>query len=51
MILKNITMDAADQIAVWARQFEAWASQLEPDEEVKALGMTKGKAERGPTAG
>ena len=33
MILKNITMDAADQIASWAEQFAAWATLLEPEEE------------------
>ena len=43
MILKNITMDAADQIAVWARQFEAWASQLEPDEESEGAGGGEGE--------
>jgi hypothetical protein len=45
LIQKNITMDAADQVAVWAKQFETWASQLEPQEESEGGGGGEGGGE------
>lgn len=45
LILKNITMEAADQVAIWSKQFEDWASQLEPQEESEGSGGGEGGGE------
>ncbi len=45
LILKNITMEAADQVSIWATQFEKWASQLEPQKESDGSGGGEGGGE------
>ena len=45
LILKNITMEAADQVANWSKQFEEWASKLEPEEEGDGSGGGEGGGE------
>jgi hypothetical protein len=45
LILKNITMEAADQVANWSKQFEEWASQLEPQDDSEGSGGGEGGGE------
>jgi len=42
LILKNITMEAADQVAAWAKQFEDWAKHLEPEQDSEGGGGGEG---------
>ncbi len=45
LILKNITMEAADQVAIWSAQFEDWAGQLEPQDDSEGSGGGEGGGE------
>jgi len=45
LIMKNITMEAADQVAVWAKQFEDWAKHLEPEQDSEGGGGGEGGGE------